>query len=191
MSRVPVIDIGALIAGDADKQDVADVAVRLDRACREVGFFTIVGHGVDPALLASLDRAARMFFARPEEDKAMIAMALAGRAWRGWFPLGGELTSGVPDQKEGLYFGAELDDEHPLVRSGTPLHGRNLFLDEPAELRDAVLGYMDIMTTLGQMVLGGLALALGLDRIWFADNLTADPLDPVPYLPLPTDGGNR
>ena len=33
-------------------------------------------------------------------------MAVGGTAWRGWFPLGGELTSGVPDRKEGYYFGA-------------------------------------------------------------------------------------
>jgi hypothetical protein len=32
-------------------------------------------------------------------------MSLGGAAWRGWFPLGGELTSGKPDQKEGYYFG--------------------------------------------------------------------------------------
>ena len=35
-------------------------------------------------------------------------MARAGAAWRGWFPLGGELTSGAADQKEGVYFGEEL-----------------------------------------------------------------------------------
>jgi polar amino acid transport system ATP-binding protein len=27
---------------------------------------------------------------------------LGGRAWRGYFPLNGELTSGIPDDKEGL-----------------------------------------------------------------------------------------
>ena len=43
-------------------------------------------------------------------------MPLGGRAWRGWFPLGGELTSGRPDWKEGLYFGTELGDDHPRVR---------------------------------------------------------------------------
>ena len=42
-------------------------------------------------------------------------MARAGRAWRGWFPLGGELTSGVPDGKEGIYFGEEL----PAVATGS------------------------------------------------------------------------
>ena len=41
-------------------------------------------------------------------------MERGGRAWRGYFPVGGELTSGLPDQKEGLYLGAELPADHPL-----------------------------------------------------------------------------
>ncbi len=45
-------------------------------------------------------------------------MALGGRAWRGYFPLGGELTSGRPDWKEGLYLGTELPADDPLVRAG-------------------------------------------------------------------------
>ena len=53
-------------------------------------------------------------------------MALGGRAWRGYFPLGGELTVGQARLKEGLYLGTELDAEHPRVRAGTPLHGPNL-----------------------------------------------------------------
>jgi polar amino acid transport system ATP-binding protein len=53
-------------------------------------------------------------------------MPLGGRAWRGWFPLGGELTSGRPDWKEGLYLGTELGDDHPRVAAGVPMHGRNL-----------------------------------------------------------------
>ena len=56
-------------------------------------------------------------------------MRHGGRAWRGWFPLRGELTSGVPDQKEGLYFGEELGADDPRVRAALPLHGANLFPD--------------------------------------------------------------
>src|SRR5438876_583602 len=37
-----------------------------------------------------------------------LHMSRGGRAWRGYFPVGGELTSGKPDLKEGIYFGAEL-----------------------------------------------------------------------------------
>ena len=172
MPGIPEIDVEPLVRGHDDPA----VAAAIDRACREVGFFVVVGHGVDPALRDRLDRAARRFFALPEADKARIAMPRAGRAWRGWFPLGGELTAGVPDGKEGLYFGAELGPEHPRVRAGTPLHGPNLFPDEPSELGPAVLAYLDALTRLGQVVLRGIALGLGRPASWFADHVTADPL---------------
>ena len=99
---------------------VADVAAAIDAACRRYGFFRVAGHGVAPRARHALDRLARAFFALPERDKERIAMRHAGAAWRGWFPLGGELTSGRPDQKEGLYFGTELAADHPAVRAGRP-----------------------------------------------------------------------
>jgi isopenicillin N synthase-like dioxygenase len=170
---IPVIDIGPLRRGDADAPVVAQ---QLGRACREVGFFYVVGHGVDPALSSELDSLARRFFALPESEKASIAMARAGRAWRGWFPLGGELTSGQPDQKEGIYFGAELGPGDARVLAGTPLHGSNLFPAQPSGLRAVVLAYMGALTGLGQTILQGLSAGLGLPPGWFADHLTADPL---------------
>lgn len=176
LGDVPVIDVGPLLDDRARQADLDAVASALDRACRDTGFFTIVGHGVEPSLLERLDAAARRFFALPESEKAEIAMARAGRAWRGWFPLDGELTSGVPDHKEGVYFGAELGPDHPRVANETPLHGPNLFPSRPPELRELVLAYMDAMTELGQALLGGIALGLGLARSWFTTNLTDDPL---------------
>lgn len=138
---LPVVDLTA-----------SDAAAAIDHACRDVGFFYVVGHGVDDALQQRLEHAARAFFARPDAAKAEIAMTKGGTAWRGWFPVGGELTSGVPDRKEGIYFGAELPP------SDVPLHGPNLFPGD--ELRDAVLGYLDAMTALGHR----LADAMGIDR---------------------------
>jgi isopenicillin N synthase-like dioxygenase len=43
------------------------------------------------------------------------------------------------------------------------------------ELREAVLEYLDRMTRLGQSVLGGIALSLGLPEDHFAAGCTADP----------------
>src|SRR6202035_2965452 len=141
----------------------------LGRACRESGFFYIVGHGVDVALQSRLRELSREFFAQDLEIKLAIRMALGGRAWRGYFRVGDELTSGKPDQKEGLYFGAELPHADPRVMAGTPLHGPNLFSAEPAGLRGAVLEYMTALTGLGQRLMAGLALSLGLEEWYFAD----------------------
>ncbi|HEX7168547.1 MAG TPA: 2-oxoglutarate and iron-dependent oxygenase domain-containing protein [Acidimicrobiales bacterium] len=173
-ASLPVVDVAPLLSGG--EADRAAVGREIDAACREVGFFYVVGHGVDDALQSRLDELSRAFFALPDEQKAEIAMARGGRAWRGWFAVGEELTSGVPDLKEGIYFGAELAADHPRVAAAMPLHGRNLFPREPAGFGDVVLAYMDAMTGLGQAILGGMALGLGRPEGWFRDHLTRDPL---------------
>ena len=171
-SRIPAIDVGDLVRGGPGRFAVAQ---RLAETCRESGFFYALGHGVDEGLQARLHGLALRFFAQDLDTKLRIRMALGGRAWRGYFPVGDELTSGKPDQKEGLYFGAELPADDPRVRAGTPLHGANLFPDEPRELRAAVLEYMAALERLGHRLVAGLALGLGLHESYFAERYTAEP----------------
>ena len=89
--------------------------------------------------------------------------------------MGSELTSGTPDAKEGLYFGTDLTDDDPRVRAGLPLHGPNLYPGRPVELADAVRAYMSAVTEVGQTLLRGMAVGLGLPPDWFARTLTAEP----------------
>jgi isopenicillin N synthase-like dioxygenase len=160
---------------DALPGGLAAVARQIEAACREHGFFYVTGHGIPPELLDRLAAASAKFFDLAQSAKMQIAMAQGGTAWRGYFPVGAELTSGQPDLKEGLYFGAELPDADPRVKAGLPLHGRNLFPSQVPELRSAVLAYLDALTSLGQTVLRGIALSLGLDADYFAAGYTADP----------------
>jgi isopenicillin N synthase-like dioxygenase len=146
-----------------------DAASRIDRACRTTGFFALAGHGVPDAWRTEVLDAATELFALPEAAKAEVGLAAGGRAWRGWFPLGGELTSGVPDRKEGFYVGR---DEPP---DGRAMHGRNVWPPTPAELRPAVERWMAAMEVLGQRVLGLMAVGLGLGKDRFRRSLTADP----------------
>ncbi len=172
-SQIPVIDIRPLVQATGDQQAVA---VQIAQACRECGFFYVVGHGVDEKLQNQLEQLSQQFFAQDLATKLEIRMALGGSAWRGYFPVGDELTSGQPDRKEGLYFGCELAADHSLVQAGTPLHGPNLFPTQPPQLRQTVLDYMAAMTQLGHTLIAGIALSLGLEASYFADRYTADPL---------------
>ena len=170
VERLALIDIAPLLTAGAD---VTDVTARIDRACRELGFFRITGHGIDPALLTDLDRSAREFFDRPDQEKEPFAMVHAGAAWRGWFPLRGEVTSGRPDRKEGLYVGIEHPPDHPLVRAGAPLHGANLLPD--GELRNAVDAWLAALRPVADAIMRGIALALALPADWFERHVTSDP----------------
>lgn len=170
-SSIPIIDVTALRLGG----DRASVAQQIHHACRDTGFFYIVGHGVDEPLQQRLENLSRQFFAQHRETKMQIRMALAGRAWRGYFPVGGELTSGQADLKEGIYFGAELDANHPSVQQGLPMHGANLFPSIP-QFRETILTYLSVMTQLGHTLMQGIALSLGLEASYFDDRYTNHPL---------------
>lgn len=168
--NLPVIDVAPLFGrDDAARQAVAE---RIGAACRDNGFFYARGTGVDAS---RLDKLARAFFALPEEEKMRIAMARGGRAWRGFFPVGGELTSGKPDRKEGLYFGSELAASDPRVQAGVPMHGANQWPERPAGLRLAVLDYLDANTRAAHAILEGIALSLGLEAAYFRKHYTSDP----------------
>src|SRR5262245_62079702 len=117
---IPIIDVSALV-GETEGREHA--AARIAEACRGCGFFYVTGHDVDSGLIRRLEEISRRLFAQELETKLEIRMSRGGKAWRGYFPVGGELTTGQPDLKEGIYFGAELNDDHPLVQAGTPLHG--------------------------------------------------------------------
>lgn len=169
--EIPVVNISSLLKGYED----ASVAQQIKTACVEHGFFYVSGHGVTERLQTDLEQLSQTFFELPQEEKMKIAMQKGGKAWRGFFPLGDELTSGKPDQKEGIYFGMELDSEHPKVKAETPLHGKNLFPEKPEKLGQVVLEYMQEVTKVGHAVLRGVALSLGLPATYFEASITKDP----------------
>jgi isopenicillin N synthase-like dioxygenase len=152
------------------------IAAQIHQACRTFGFVYIVGHGVDERLQQNLENLSRQFFAQDEATKMKIKMSLGGKAWRGYFPVGDELTSGQPDLKEGIYFGEELTKNHPMVIAQTPLHGANLFPDNLPNFKETILEYLAAMTALGHELMRAIALSLELEENYFSSHYTADPL---------------
>jgi isopenicillin N synthase-like dioxygenase len=170
-SRLPIIDLSLFDVGGTWRDHVA---AQVDWAASEFGFFYIVGHGVETGVIDSLVRLSRAFFEQSAEAKHRVHMSRGGRAWRGYFPVGGELTSGRPDLKEGLYFGEELAEDDERVRSGKPLHGRNVFPELPG-FRESVLDYMSALTGLGHRLMTSIGRGLRLGDNYFVDRYTGSP----------------
>lgn len=175
-AEIPVIDIAPLREKETDKTAADKIAQQINTACREHGFFYISGHGVSIDLQEKLEILSHEFFKLPEEEKLKISMKLGGKAWRGFFPVGNELTSGKPDIKEGIYFGTELDKNNPQVLAGTPMHGQNLFPEKPEDLRETVLQYTDEVIQVGHVVMKAVAMSLNLAADYFYSRYTKDPL---------------
>src|SRR5580765_4794349 len=65
IERVPVID---LVRGDSARTRAA-----IDAACRDWGFFQVVGHGIDATLFDAVLGQMRAFFAQPRDAKHAVS----------------------------------------------------------------------------------------------------------------------
>ncbi len=170
--RVPVIDIGPFLNGDDGGR--APVVDQIRAACEGIGFFTIVGHGVDPNLIAALRDAARSFFALPTASKESVRPP-AGGVPRGYRAIGDEgLAYGAgeetpPDLKEVFHLGPpdfSADDYHTCPAAAAHFI-ENIYPDEPAQFREAATRYYRTLEDLCRSIEEMFALALDLPSDFF------------------------
>ncbi|MGA7808853.1 isopenicillin N synthase family dioxygenase [Bradyrhizobium sp.] len=169
MNAIPVIDVAPLITGTAD--EARAVAASLGRACREVGFFYVTGHGVPPALRARVFEQSAAFFGGPAAIREAASFSGPGGN-RGYIRLGGEaLDPDKPaDVKEAFNIGLELDPEDPELKARAPFRAANLWPDMPG-FRATMLDYFNQVWRLGRDLHRGFALDLGLAPDFFESRL--------------------
>ena len=187
--KLPIIDIGGLSSSDlADRKAVAE---KLNAACRDKGFFYIVNHGIEPALMASVFREAEIFFALSETEKLDIAMAKS-KANRGYEPLKAQTLEpgSPPDLKEGFYIGPEHKPDDPRVLRGVFNHGPNQWPASLPSFRKTMEDYYSAMRSLGVRLMRGMALSLNVAEDYF-DRYCYDPMAQLRllhYPPQPASG---
>jgi isopenicillin N synthase-like dioxygenase len=110
MQRIPIIDLSAArIGGLVSRQAIAR---EIDATCREIGFFTITGHGVPIATMDELRSKAHTFFALPLDEKRKAIHPVPGTP-RGYRAQGleslAQANAGTTpsDLKEFYHFGQE------------------------------------------------------------------------------------
>jgi len=170
---VPVIDIAPFLRGaPADKTRVAE---QVGRACRDIGFLVIQGHGVDPVLSERMRAVSRAFFDLPLAEKARVARPAKDVA-RGYIALDEESLARSRDP--GAY-GSDLNeslmigpvDRPPAAYADALAAGRhfapNLWPERPAELRETWTSYYRTMGSLAASLMRIFALALGLPEGFF------------------------
>jgi len=169
-AEIPVLDLTDFTAGGESAQRFVD---RLRRTVHEIGFFQLVGHGIDPELRREAPAVAERFFALPDADRHAIDNVLSPQ-FRGYTRFGHEHTNGRADLRDQIDISTELpppvlgpDDPEWLV-----LRGPNLWPPALPELRPTMTRWMDCLAPVAATLLEAMCLALGQPVDTFAEAVT-------------------
>ena len=172
-AAVPVLDLRDL---DGDAEARAALARKVDDACRDIGFLVFAGHGVDPALIAEVDRVAHRLLRRPRGAQGQLHGRLEGNA-RGYTALGMRalgrtLGDGAApaDLRETFTMGRpDIDPDdpyyaHPIARQ---LCQPNLFPAALPQLSEVLHRYYAAMEGTGRPDHARLRLGARSNEHWF------------------------
>ncbi|BEJ12960.1 hypothetical protein CspHIS471_0301340 [Cutaneotrichosporon sp. HIS471] len=183
--RLPIVDIAAYLDDSASHEDRNKARDALDRACREFGFFYVIGHGLDSSYLGSLLQRGHDFFDQPQDKKNAIHIFNSQDGVRGYQKLGENVTYAKRDQQEALDIYPE-----PTSPTSDQLNGRQLWpSDEDVPgFKAAMLEYTAKMTRVGHAFMRAMSDALGYPEVFQElqkDNYWV--LRVIGYPPLPED----
>ncbi|MEK9968467.1 MAG: 2-oxoglutarate and iron-dependent oxygenase domain-containing protein [Ferrovibrio sp.] len=176
LDYVPLIDIAPFRLGDTDER--RRVAAAIDRACREIGFFIVTGHGLADTALDVMRGVTRGFFDQPLADKLKIAPPRGQKGIRGFRAVGDESLSyslgeaAPPDLKETFRIGhvAPGSDEY-AERARASYYAPNLWPNRPAGFREIWTQYYRQMESLAAVLMQAFAVGLGLPDRYFTDKI--------------------
>ncbi len=171
---IPVIDLSPLLGGSQNER--RKVALAIDAACTEIGFFMVVGHGVPQDLIATTRRRAVEFFALPEAEKMKVERPPA-KISRGYNCIGDRSLAysrgeaAPPDIQEAFAFGREGVEAlmTKVDKTIAQMYAPNIWPERPRDFKDVMLSYHAAMSEVASRVLRAMALALGADEDYFAE----------------------
>jgi len=184
-TQIPQVSLAPWRHGSPDER--AAFANTVVAVCHEVGFFTLVDHGIPQEFLDRYFAALQQFFALPVTAKAQIEKS--NSPWfRGWERIGSELTDNKVDYREQL----DISTEHePRARDVEPaylrLDGPNQWLPEDVlpGFRALVQEFLVRMRELAEELMGVLAAGLGLPESTFLQAFGERPLSLTKLISYP------
>ena len=173
-NSLPIIDISSFLDPTATADARRQTTTSINSACEEFGFFYLTGHGIPTSRLDNVINLAREFFALPLATKNKIKRYDAGTeeggdGARGYQGMGENVTGGKRDMHEAvdLYreWGNSVDGKsghNHMQGTHSTLQGPNLWPEEPTELKQTYLEYIEQLQTVGKAVVRAMGEALDL-----------------------------
>jgi isopenicillin N synthase-like dioxygenase len=165
---LPVVDISPFLSTSSSSKSRASCVASIASACRDVGFFYLIGHGVPESVTDEIISLARQFFLEtPASEKELLARKEPGDSYgdgaRGYQRLAENVTNQKHDWQEAIDFYKEetqTASHHPPYQL---LKGRNLFPGNPPQLERKFKSYIETMKCVGTAVVQAMGQALDLD----------------------------
>lgn len=171
-SIIPVLDLSAYLAGKDGALDA--LAADLRRACTEVGFFYIAGHGIDPELITATFEQSKRFHALPLDTKMKLPQDANNI---GYLPMNASIQrhstvhkATRPNQNASFFISHDRSPDHPDVLADKPYRGANQWPDDLPGFRDKVMAYFSALDALGNSLLPVYARALDLPTDFFNEH---------------------
>jgi isopenicillin N synthase-like dioxygenase len=169
-SQIPVIDFGPYFAGEPGALD--RLAPQVRHACEQIGFFYALGHGVDEALIDRAFAASRRFHALPLDDKVALRL---NENNIGYLPINASVQGAStvhkatrPNQNESFFISHDRGADHPDVKAGIPLRGRNQWPAALPDIQADMMAYFTALSAMCDRMLPAFAAALDMPADFFA-----------------------
>ena len=173
--EIPIVNISAFQDGNIKQK--TNISDEFDRACSEIGFLVIEGHGVSQDLIRDMYKVSHKFFMLPYWEK--MANKMPSDRYRGYTAFGNEtlalsLDNETPyDLKESYScgpFNVEYDEYH-FGPDGERFFAPNIWPNHLVEMQEVWEKYYSEMENLASRLMKIFANALKLPEDWFQNKI--------------------
>jgi isopenicillin N synthase-like dioxygenase len=171
---IPVLDLTDALEVGSPRS--AEVARLLRQAATTSGFFYVIHHGIDAAMMQRQFALARELLELPAERRAALSMHKSP-IMRGYEALGEQTLDAAmkPDLKESFYCGMDWPADHPYVKAGYQTYGPSQWPEELPHAQGQCQAYIAAMNRLSERIMQLMALSLDLPERYF-DASCKDPM---------------
>jgi len=167
--KLPVIDVSSFLHGVEGAKEVAAQELRI--LSEDIGFASVVGHGVSQQLIDDVEGETKRFHDLSADEKLRIEIVQHQRGYvRPKATLIKHSTYAENkkfDLNATLVMASEYEDDDPGVVAGKQFYAKNQWPEGLPGFKETVLDYMFTMTALGKSMLPLFAAALELEDGFF------------------------